>query len=62
MFGTLDECLRNIYEVRESAERHLRNVMVNPEYYADDWDDELIRAEQYVAWAEQIDVIVVESK
>lgn len=63
MFGTLDECLKNIYEVRESAERHLRNVVVNPEYYGDDWDYELIRAEQYYKWAfEEIDVLIVESK
>ena len=62
VLGTLDECQKNIYEVRESAQRHLRNVVVNPEYYGDDWEYEYNLAKEYVAWAEQIDVIMVESK
>ena len=59
VLGTLDECLLNIYEVRDTALKYLRNVTVNPEYYGDDWEREYQIAKDYVEWTKQIDVIPV---
>ena len=59
VLGTLDECLLNIYEVRDTALKYLRNVAVNPEYYGDDWEREYQIAKDYVEWTKQIDVIPV---